>query len=67
MLELSRSAYYYTPRIESGEKQFRDAELQDKIETIQAEFPGYGYRRIRKHLLLYEGIRVTTQSGFGGS
>lgn len=61
MLGLSRSAYYYTPKIESGEKQFRDAELQDKIETIQAEFPGYGYRRIREHLLLHEGIRVNTK------
>lgn len=61
MLELSRSAYYYTPKIETGEKPFRDVELQDKIETIQAEFPGYGYRRIREHLLLYEGIRVNTK------
>lgn len=58
MFGLSRSAFYYTPKVDSGEKQFRDAQLRDKIEKIQAEFPGYGYRRVKKHLLLYEGIRV---------
>jgi len=58
MLGLSRSAFYYTPKIDAGEKQFRDAQLRDKIETIQTAFPGYGYRRVKKHLLFYEDLRV---------
>lgn len=34
--------------------------LRDKIEQIHLEFPGYGYRRIREHLL-DEGIRVNSK------
>jgi transposase InsO family protein len=35
-----------------------DAELRDRIEAIQAEFPYYGYRRIHEHLEKYDGLTV---------
>ena len=35
-----------------------DAELRDRIESIQAEFPYYGYRRVHEHLEKYEGLTV---------
>ena len=35
-----------------------DAELRDRIEAIQAEFPFYGYRRVHEHLEKYDGLTV---------
>jgi len=35
-----------------------DAELRDRIEAIQAEFPYYGYRRIHEHLEQHDGLTV---------
>ncbi len=34
-----------------------DANLRDRIEAIQAEFPRYGYRRLKRHLAR-EGVIV---------
>ena len=53
---LARSTYYHKPTRAELQKQ-RDLELRDLIEEIHEELPGYGYRRIRKHLLR-EGKRV---------
>ena len=50
MTGLASSTYYYQPKVESLKKQRRDAELRDQIEAIQAEFHGYGYRRIEREL-----------------
>jgi transposase InsO family protein len=44
------STYYYKPRVTAGEIFFREAELQNNIEIILADFPGYGYRRVTKAL-----------------
>ena len=49
MTGISVSAYYYKPKVSAEEKARRDTELRDKIEKVQAEFSGYGYRRIKKH------------------
>lgn len=38
----------------------RDMDLRDAIEQIHLEFPGYGYRRVREHLLR-QGIRVNSK------
>jgi transposase InsO family protein len=38
----------------------RDMELRDRIEKIHLELPGYGYRRVREHLLR-EGICVNSK------
>lgn len=35
-----------------------DAEIRDRIEGVQAEFPMYGYRRVHEHLEQREGITV---------
>ena len=50
MIGLSVSSFYYKPKIDPKLKAITDADLRDKIEEIQAEFPRYGYRRVKKHL-----------------
>lgn len=57
MIGLSVSSFYYKPKIDPRVKAITDADLRDKIEAIQAEFPGYGYRRVKKHLAR-EGLIV---------
>ncbi len=47
---LSRSAYYHRSKREEDQIA-RDLVLKDLIEKIHTELPGYGYRRIRQHLL----------------
>lgn len=59
MMKLSRSSYYHEPRREI-EQTKRDLELKEMIEKIQVRFPGYGYRRLRHHLLR-KGIRVNSK------
>lgn len=62
MTGLSVSSYYYTPRPGSAERGRRDADLRDRIEAIQAEFPRYGYRRVQAFLrrmdLVVNGKRI---------
>ena len=50
MTGLASSTFYYHPKTDVSEKQRRDAELRDQIEAIQAEFTGYGYRRVQREL-----------------
>ena len=50
MTGLASSTFYYQPKTDVSEKQRRDAELRDQIEAIQAEFTGYGYRRVQREL-----------------
>ncbi len=57
---LASSTYYHQPKQLASEHLLRDADLRDKIESIQAEFNGYGYRRIYQHMLR-EGVRVNTK------
>jgi transposase InsO family protein len=54
------SSYYYKPKKTPEEKLREDTDLRDRIEAIQLEFPGYGYRRIRAHLLR-EGLIVNAK------
>lgn len=56
-MKLNRSAYYRNAKCDVFKS---DMELRDKIEQIHMQFPGYGYRRIREHLLR-EGIRVNSK------
>ena len=46
MTGLARSTNYYKPKADPTVKARQDADLPDRIKRIQAEFPGYGYRRI---------------------
>ncbi len=57
MLEISVGSYYYKPKIDPVLKAIKDADLRDKIEKMQMEFPRYGYRRVDAQLRR-EGIRV---------
>ena len=50
MSGLARSRYYYKPKIDPKVRTQRDLDLRDRIENIQAEFPGYGYRRVQLEL-----------------
>lgn len=56
MTGLSKSTYYYKPKT-TDEADKTDKELKMMIERIQGEFPGYGYRRIKKQLRR-EGITL---------
>ncbi len=58
MMGLSKSTYYYRPKVSRAERDKRDADLRDKIEYLQAEFSCYGYRTIRKQLLRHYGMVV---------
>jgi len=60
MIGLAPSSYYYRPQVDSRERARRDAELRDRIERIHVDFPGYGYRRIQRHLRR-EGLRVNAK------
>lgn len=57
MMNLSPSTYYYRPKVSRAEREARDADLRDRIEAVQAEFPHAGYRVVREHFLR-QGERV---------
>lgn len=50
MIGLPVSTYYYHPKVDVKQKAILDCDLRDRIESIQVEFPGYGYRRIKAHM-----------------
>jgi hypothetical protein len=56
-MNLASSSYYYKSKTEAGGRAKTDTELRDRIERIQGEFPGYGYRQLGRHLRR-EGGRV---------
>lgn len=49
MTALSPSTYSDRPKIDPKKQAMSDSHVKDRIEKIPAEFPGYGYRRIRAH------------------
>lgn len=56
-MKLASSSYYYRPLTDLQERDRSDALLRDRIERLQGEFPGYGYRRLGRQLRR-EGIVV---------
>lgn len=56
---LARASFYHKPT-RAEKLQERDMILRHAIEEIHLELPGYGYRRIREHLLK-QGVRVNTK------
>ena len=54
---LTRSSYYYRSVDKPLWERKRDADLQDRIEQLVCQFPGYGYRRVTKQLQR-EGMQV---------
>lgn len=59
MTGISRATYYATP-LRDERQLARDLELRRIIEDIQEDLPGYGYRRVRAHLLR-EGKAINTK------
>jgi len=57
MTGISRATFYHNP---ISDRRTRDLELRSEIERIHVRFPGYGYRRIREHLLR-EDLRVNSK------
>ncbi len=49
-MKLGSSSYYYPPITDLEAKEYQDIELRDRIERLQGEFPGYGYRRLGRQL-----------------
>lgn len=58
-MRLARASYYHKPTREE-KLRAHDMELRQAIEEIHLELPGYGYRRIRRHLLR-QGVRVNSK------
>ena len=56
-MNLASSSYYYQAITDLGERERQDHLLRDQIERLQAEFSGYGYRRLRRQLRR-EGVVV---------
>jgi putative transposase len=56
-MKLSRSSFYYKPKLQSPERVEAEADLRDKIEAICLEYTRYGYRRVT-HELRYRGSHV---------
>jgi len=50
LLECSRSSYYYQPRLKD------ETEVKSAIESVAAEWPTYGYRRVTKQLHRQEWV-----------
>jgi putative transposase len=49
-MNISTSTFYYKPKKSRAVRDFKDAQLRDEIETIQAEFPCAGYRTMQTYL-----------------
>ena len=56
MIGIAKSTYYHKPTRKEAQLS-NDMDLRNEIEGIHLEFPGYGYRRVREHLLR-EGKRI---------
>ena len=56
-MNLAPSSYYYRLLTDGEAQEQSDALLRDRIERLQQDFPGYGYRRLG-HQLRREGIVV---------
>ena len=58
MIGLSESTYYYKPKVCRQDRERVDADLHDKIETLQANYSCWGYRTLRAQLWLRYDLRV---------
>lgn len=55
---LAISSYYYKPKAKPVKKAKADADVRDLIESVQAQFPFYGHRRIHEWLERKRGITI---------
>ena len=60
LLAVQRSGVYYQPKTKSREFQIQEKALAHRIESLQSQFPSYGYRKITQ-LLRKQGLLVNTK------
>lgn len=58
MMGLSQSTYYYTPKVSRKDREQADADLREKIETLQVTHSCWGYRTLRAQLSLRYNLQV---------
>lgn len=58
MIGLIRSTYYFKPKVSRKDREQADADLCDKIETLQATYSCWGYRTLKAQLFRHYGLRV---------
>ena len=58
MIDLSQSTYYYRPKVPRKDRDQVDADLREKMETLQANYSCWGYRTLRAQLRLRFGLQV---------
>jgi len=58
MIGLNVSTYYYQPQVSRKQREQADADLRDKIETLQANYSCWGYRTLKSQLQLRYGLQV---------
>ena len=58
MIGLGESTYYYKPKVSRKDRERSDADLRDKIETLQAQYSCWGYRTLRAQLWLRYSLQV---------
>lgn len=61
MIGLSPSTYYYKPKKSRADKEREDADLRDKIETLQLNFSCWGYRTLKAQLWRQHSLRVNNK------
>jgi putative transposase len=57
VIALSSSSFYYETKVSREEREKQDADLRDKVESVQSEHPKSGYRTMI-HYLKRSGVRV---------
>jgi len=55
---IAPSSYYYKPKQDEVARAESDANTRELIESVQAEFPFYGYRRIHEWLERKRGVTI---------
>ncbi|MCO5212019.1 MAG: IS3 family transposase [Caldilinea sp.] len=58
LLSLSRASLYYRPALPSPE----EVALKHRIDEIYTDYPFYGSRRIREHLVQYDGLTISRKT-----
>jgi len=58
MIGLSESTYYYQPKVPREDREKADADLRDKIESLQANYSCWGYRTLKAQLFRHYGLQV---------
>lgn len=61
MIGLNQATYYYRPKVSRKVRERIDADIADKIETLQANYSCWGYRTLKAQILRHYGLRINTK------